>query len=110
VNPREALAAHALAVGARLSERTAALWPELTGDQRAALHAEETEDGFRALLDAYEQGEQPATGPTGRALLVSVGQALTRLQDRPDADLDQIRDVLERADEELWAAVEGWVA
>lgn len=42
------------AVGRRLSERVAAVWPNLTSEQRAEFKAERTEDGMRALLAKAE--------------------------------------------------------
>ncbi len=58
MNPQEAPAAHLAAVGERLSQRIAAVWPNLDDDQRAAIEAETTEDGMRALLDAYQAGRR----------------------------------------------------
>jgi hypothetical protein len=58
MTPQEALAAYLKAVGERLSERIAALWPNLDDEQRAAIEAQTTEDGLRALLDAYEAGRR----------------------------------------------------
>ncbi len=58
MTPQQALAAYLKAVGERLSERIAALWPNMHDEQRAAIEAQTTEDGLRALLDAYEAGRR----------------------------------------------------
>ena len=56
--PQHMLAAYFKSLGERLSQRIEALWPNLDDEQRAAVEAQTTEDGLRALLDAYQAGRR----------------------------------------------------
>ncbi len=46
------------------------------------------------------------SGAPARKLLESIGAAVIRLQDRTDAELEAIRDVLDDLDDQMWRTAE----
>ena len=89
---QEAIAARYAATGRWLSQRITALWPRLSEDQRDAIAAERTEDGLRALLDAYAAGlPRPVYRTVYQIEVFSSGPYESR-DDPAETDLQAIND------------------